>query len=193
MDARPSGRGDRRSLQLQLQFCVWKAARFAERGQTTLWEQKPETIDQFVELLRGGGEAQVTSIGREPAGMILFFQLGSVIDSNEGACDPRYEPYALGSLMHYWMACEAVRGGPRVYLGMGPNGYLQRFGSTTVRATRQPVFRSRQARLSSLGEAATVNRRRLRRAAHTYYWKARHAAGRVARAVSARRGAQDGS
>ena len=70
-------------------FCAWKAARFAERGQTTLWEQKPETIGQFVELLHGGGEAQVTSIGGEPAGMILFFQLGSVVDSNEGAFDPR--------------------------------------------------------------------------------------------------------
>ena len=52
-----------------------------------------------------------------------------MIDSNEGAFDPRYEHYALGSLMHYWMACQAVRrGARRVYLGMGPNEYLEQFG-----------------------------------------------------------------
>jgi len=179
--------GDRSSELFQL-FRDWKASRFAKHGKRSYWENKPEAVKAFTDLLRESGEAQVTYVGGEPAGMILFFSLGSVIDSNEGAFDPRYERYALGSLMNYWMVCHAVRSGARrVYLGMGPNDYLEQFGSKTVSATRLSVFRNPIARLWSLDEASDIARRRLRRAVHTSYWRIRHVAVRVARAAGVRR------
>jgi hypothetical protein len=108
--------------------------------------------------------------------------VGSTIDSSEGAYDTRYEPWALGTLMHTWMALEAARrGAARVCLGAGPNEYFRRFGSTTRDAARVSVFRSDWARLDSLDEAASAGRLRLELAARASYWKTRHAAGTALR------------
>ena len=60
--------GDRSSELFQL-FREWKASRFAEHGKRSYWEQKPEAVNAFVALLRECGEAQITYVGGEPAGM----------------------------------------------------------------------------------------------------------------------------
>ena len=39
-------------------FLTWKRARFGEKGSTTYWDDKPDLVGRFVELLRQRGEAR---------------------------------------------------------------------------------------------------------------------------------------
>jgi hypothetical protein len=171
-----------RAEELFEQFRVWKRARFAGRGTPSHWDEVRNAGEHYTALLEEGGEALVVSIDGEPVGTSFFFHVGSTIESQEAAYDTRFEPYALGTLMHYWTALEAARRGcTRVSLGPGPNAYFERFGSTLRPSYRISVFRSELARLDSLNEAAETGRRRLRLGARSTYWKSRHTAGTVLR------------
>jgi CelD/BcsL family acetyltransferase involved in cellulose biosynthesis len=165
-------------------FCTWKRARFAERGKTSHWDEVSDSAQHYTALLAEGGEAQVVSIDGECVGTTFFFHVGATLESQEAAYDTRFEPYALGTLMHYWTVLEAARRGcARVNLGPGPNEYFERFGSSLCSSYRISVFRSELARLDSLGEAAETGRRRLRLGARSAYWKSRHNAGSVLRKI----------
>jgi CelD/BcsL family acetyltransferase involved in cellulose biosynthesis len=163
-------------------FVSWKVERFSRQGRVTDWEQRPRAVELFIEMLQNGGEALIATIDGAPAAVWLFFSVGQTIDSSEGSFDPRYEPYALGTIMHYWMSCEAVsRGASQVYLGWGSDSYKQRFGAVPVTATRLSVFRSQTARAYSSKEAVETARRRLEPRAKATYRRARHAAGQLRR------------
>jgi CelD/BcsL family acetyltransferase involved in cellulose biosynthesis len=166
-----------RSEELFERFCTWKRERFDEKGQASHWDEVEEARRYFTSLLESGGEALVVEVDGEPAGLTFFFHVGETLESQEGASDPRFEPHALGTLMHLWTVLEAARRGcARVCLGPGPNEYFRRFGATPRPAYRVAVFRSSWARLGSLDEAARVGRYRLGRATRATYWRTRHAA-----------------
>lgn len=172
-------------------FLTWKRARFGEKGRTTYWDDKPDLVGRFVELLRRRGEAHVTTIGGRRAAINFVFPVGDTLCAQESSFDPRYERAQLGLLSQYEVVTNAVeRGAARMNLLWGSASHKRHFGAVAHRAAALSVFRDQTARLWSLNEAAGVGRRRLRRAAHAYYWKTRHAAGDAVRARR-RRAARD--
>jgi CelD/BcsL family acetyltransferase involved in cellulose biosynthesis len=176
-------RDGERAGELFDQFLGWKTDRIAPRGETTSWEQDPARVARFVELVRETGEAVIASAGGATIAVWFVFYVGSTCFSRAGSFDPRFEPYALGSLMHYWVAqSAAARGARSVHLGWTAHEYMKRFGAQTTRVTRLSVFRSQLSRVHSAGEAADVARRRAR-LARRYYWRARRAARRLATAA----------
>jgi len=161
-------------------FVTWKVTRFSQHGRITEWERRPQAGQLFTEMLDHGGEALIAAIDGAPAAIWLFFSIGRTVDSNEGSFDPRYEPYAMGTLMHYWMSCEAIsRGASNVYLGWGSDDYKRRFGAVPVTATRLSVFRSQTARLYSPRESLETVRRNLEPRARRTFRRTRHAAGKL--------------
>lgn len=183
--------GDNGSELLE-EFLQWKRARFREKGRTTYWDDNPDLVKRFVELLRRRGEAHITTIEGRRAAINFVFPVGDTVCAQESSFDPRYERAELGLLSQYEVVTNAVeRGAARMNLLWGSASHKHHFGAVAHRAAALSVFRDQTARLWSLDEAAGVARRRLRRAAHSYYWKTRHAAGDAGRALR-RRAARGG-
>ncbi len=166
-------------------FVSWKNRRFNERGRETIWQGRPQIAETFLELLHRRGEARVTRIDGREAAIDFVFPVGTSIYALQSAFDPAYEPYGLGLLSTYGIACEAVeRGARRLSLLWGTTGYKAHLGAKPRRASRLSVFRAQTDRLYSLDEAWEVAWRNLKRNGQRDYWRARHAAGRRLRALA---------
>ena len=172
-----------RSEELFRQFFAWKTERFEPRHLTTYWRDNPAFAARFVQLLGDRGEAYEAAVDGGTAALWFVFMIGESMYSYQGSFDPRYEPYAIGTLMHYWVACDAIRrGAARVHLGWGPashNAFMRRFGAVPVTATRLSVFRSQTARLYSPRESLETVRRNLEPRARRTFRRTRHAAGKL--------------
>lgn len=154
----------------------WKLERFRSLGKTTIWEELPDRIGLFIDLLKRRGEAHITSLAGRPAGIAFIFPVGSTLSIYANAFDPEYEYYHLGLLMQYWVVTNAIaRGMTRVHLFWGTPEYKTRLGALPVRGTRVSLFRSRASKLYSLPELGVIVRRRYN-GAREWYWDARRAA-----------------
>jgi hypothetical protein len=171
--------GDR-SRELFDLFVAWKVSHFAARQRTTIWEEKPDRIDRFVELLSRCGEAYVTTIDAKPVAIAFVSLVGDALFKHQSSYDPAYQPYRLGQVADYWVVCDAVaRGARRLDVGWGFEEHKRHLGATPQRATRLSVFPSHLSRARSAGEAFEVARRRSQRATQRNYWAARHSARRL--------------
>ena len=167
-------------------FIAWKNSRFNARGESTIWQDKPDLTPGFVELLHRRGEAHITRIDGEQAAIDFVFPVGRSVYALQSAFDPRYEPYSLGFLSTYRIACDAIASGAcRLSLLWGTPDYKARLGAVPKRATRLSIFRAQTDRLYSLDEGWEVAWRNLRRNGQRDYWRARHAAARRVRALAA--------
>jgi len=173
--------GDR-ARELVDQFLVWHLARAREGGYVSGYVSKPKQAAQTTELVRGGAEAQLTTIGGRLAAIEFLFFVGPDANIYAGSFDAAYRDLDLGFLSTYWALREtARRGARRCHLLWGTDYYKALLGAHPERATRLSVFRSQTARLHSLDEAREVAWRDLRRRGQRDYWGARHAAGRLIR------------
>lgn len=166
--------GDRGRELLEL-LQAWKTARFAARGRTTYWEDDQRLSERFLDRLRDGGEAHLTTIAGQLAAIRFAFPVGETVYAVQSAFDPRYERYRLGFVSGYLLICDSVRrGAARVNLMWGTEDYKRHLGAVPVRASLLSVFRSQHARLYFMREAWELTVRRLRRT-KDYYWRGRHA------------------
>jgi CelD/BcsL family acetyltransferase involved in cellulose biosynthesis len=169
--------GDR-AKELVDQFLRWHLARAKERGFVSGYVSKPKQAAQTTELVGGGAEAQLTTIGGRLAAIEFLFFVGPDANIYAGSFDADYGDLDLGFLSTYWAVREAAaRGARRCHLLWGTDYYKTLLGARPETATRLSVFRSQGARLHSLGEAREVAWRDLRRRGQRDYWRARHAAG----------------
>jgi len=173
------------SDELMRTFITWKNSRFNARGESTIWQDKPDLTPDFVELLHRRGEAHITRIDGELAAIDFVFPVGRSVYALQSAFDPRYEPYSLGFLSTYRIACDAIASGAcRLSLLWGTPDYKARLGAVPKRATRLSIFRAQTDRLYSLDEGWEVAWRNLRRNGQRDYWRARHAAAKRVRALA---------
>jgi hypothetical protein len=173
--------GDR-SPELVDQFLVWHLARAEERGIVSGYVSKPKQAAQTTELVRGGAQAQLTTIDGRLAAIEFIFYVGPDANLYAGSFDAAYADLNLGFVSTYWALREtAAHGARRCHLLWGTDYYKTLLGARPERAVRLSVFRSRTARLHSLHEAREVAWRDLQRRGQRDYWRARHAAGRVVR------------
>ena len=143
---------------------------------------KPKQAVQTTELVRGGAEAQLTTIGGRLAAIEFLFFVGADANIYAGSFNAAYGDLDLGFLSTYWAVREtAARGARRCHLLWGTDYYKSLLGARPETATRLSVFRSQGARLHSLDEAREVAWRDLRRRGKRDYWRTRHAAGRLIR------------
>ena len=169
------------------QFLVWHLARAKERGFVSGYVSKPKQAAQTTELVRGGAEAQLMTIGGRLAAIEFLFFVGPDANIYAGSFDATYSDLDLGFLSTYWaLRAAAGRGVRRCHLLWGTDYYKTLLGARPERASRLSVFRSQTARLHSLGEAKEVAWRDLRRRGQRDYWRARHVAGRFIRRDRAR-------
>jgi hypothetical protein len=160
------------------QFLAWKIDRFREQGRVTVWEDRPELVDRFVELLRLRGEVQVTSVAGRPAAIVFLFPVGTATYAFQAAFDTAYERYRLGLVSLHQASCNALdRGMNSFNLLWGTTYYKERLGARPVRATTLSLFRTPVGRLRYLGEEREHVQRRLAARARETYWRLRHAAG----------------
>lgn len=89
-------------------FIAWKNSRFNARGESTIWQDKPDLTPGFVELLHRRGEAHITRIDGEQAAIDFLFPVGRSVYALQSGFDPRYEPYSLGFLSTYRSVCDAI-------------------------------------------------------------------------------------
>jgi len=171
-----------RAGELVDQFLVWHLARARQRGFVSGYVSKPKQAAQTTELVRGGAEAQLTTIGGRLAAIEFLVFVGPDASIYAGSFDAAYSDLDLGFLSTYWAVREtARRGARRCHLLWGTDYYKSLLGARPETATRLSVFRSQGARLHSLDEAREVAWRDLRRRGQRDYWRARHAAGRLIR------------
>jgi hypothetical protein len=174
-----------RAAELLDLIVAWKVARFSARGQVTYWESRPEEYTLMLELLRRGGEAQITTIDGRVAAIVLLFWSGSGVCAQEWAHDPKHEALHLGFVSLRAAVTLAIERGARTMdLLWGNEQYKERFGARRVTSRGLSVFPSQAARVHSLGEARQVAYRRLGREARRRYWQARHQAGRLVRGAA---------
>jgi CelD/BcsL family acetyltransferase involved in cellulose biosynthesis len=171
----------------------WKNQRFNAKGLTTMWQKDPSGAGHVADLVRRRGRVRIAHIGGERAAIQLLFPVGTSMYVMHSGFDPQFSAYGLGLLQIYDVVCEAVAEGfTRFSLLWGDGEHKAHLGAIPRQATRVSVFRSQTARVYSLGEAREVTSRHLRRRGQRYYWRARHAAGRILRAARAGRGATPG-
>jgi CelD/BcsL family acetyltransferase involved in cellulose biosynthesis len=164
-------------------FLTWKISRFAALGRETIWEQRPESAESFVELVRRRGEAHVTMLNNKPAAVTFVFPIGKTVFVPQASFDPRYAHFSLGFIAVLGAIHTAIEHGTqRVNLMWGEGTFKENLGARPVRATRLSVFRSEIARVHSLGEASEVGIRRLKRG-KGYYFRTRHVVGKMLRAT----------
>jgi CelD/BcsL family acetyltransferase involved in cellulose biosynthesis len=166
--------GDR-SRELFDLFVGWKISHFAARQRTTIWEEKPDRIDKFVELLARCGEAYITTIDAKPVAIAFVSLVGDALFKHQSSYDPSYQPYRLGQVADYWVVCDAVaRGARRLDVGWGFEEHKRHLGAMPHRATRLSIFSSQLARAHSAREAVEVEVRNLRRVKNVYWrWRRR--------------------
>lgn len=174
-----SSAGDERVPALFDKLVEWKNARFKERGRTTYWEDYPEMTGSFLTLLKRRGEVHHTTISGETAALAFTFPVGNVMCSQETAFDPAYGRYRLGNISQLWVASDAIsRGFSALNLLWGTETHKSLFGATPEQASTLVIFRDARSFLSAK-QTWSVAWRAVRRRAHTEYWRARHAAGRL--------------
>lgn len=165
-------------------FMSWKRPRMAAIGDVVYFDRLPDRVPKFTELLRRRGELHATSVGGRPVALVFAFPVGPATCLNQYAYDPGLDYYHLGLLTQYWVIADAIaRGMERVSLLYGTTYYKERLGARPSPGTELSVFPSQLARLRTLSEAVEIGRRRLRYRSDILYWRARHAAGRKARAL----------
>jgi len=126
----------------------------------------------------------LTTIEGRIVALVFTFPVGRGCCLFQYAYDPELSYFHLGLLSQYWVIGDAlIRGMQRVSMLWGATYYKERLGARPERATHISVFPSQLARLHTLNEARGVGRRRLRERGGALYWRARHAAGRQARAL----------
>jgi len=159
----------------------WKLARFRARGRTTYWERRPDLVDALVDLVGRRGEVLVTSADGRPVALRFLFPYAGAVCSLESGFDPAWAEFRLGSLTLYWAVRAAAAAGAREFqLLWGTPEYKEHLGAERVPATHVSVYRSRAALLArGLDEAATLAWRRARDV-NAHWWRARHAARRLA-------------
>jgi len=178
-----SAPGDERVPALLDQLLEWKTARFRERGLKTYWEEHPEMVDSFLELLRRRGEVHVTTVSGKSAALVFTFPVGDGMCAEEWAFDPAYSRYRLGIVSQYWVACDAIsRGYASVNMLWGTEEHKSHFAATPRLASAIVVFRDRRTFLSS-AQTWSITWRSVRRQSNKQYWRARHAAGRRLRSL----------
>jgi CelD/BcsL family acetyltransferase involved in cellulose biosynthesis len=173
--------GERASELFEL-YMTWKRQRFSAMGRTVYFDRIPDVAGKFTELLRRRGELHLTSAGGRPVALVFAFPVGPATWLQQYAYDLELEYYHLGLLSQYWAVADAIaRDLRRVSMFYGTAYYKERLGARPSPGTQLSVFPSQLARLSSLGEASEVARRRLRERVDAMYWRARHSAGRTVR------------
>jgi hypothetical protein len=167
-----------RSRELFDQFLGWKIDRFREQGRVTVWEDRPEIVGRFVELLRLRGEAQLTSIAGRPVAVVFLFPVGEAMYAMQAAFDTEYERYHLGLLSLHQASCNALDRGLKSFnLLWGTTYYKERLGARPVRATTLSLLRTPLDRVRYLGEEREHVQRRLGGRARETYWQVRRGAG----------------
>lgn len=166
-------RASDRGQELVDQFLEWKIGRFNARGKPTFWETEKGAAQNFKELVAASGHAYVALIGGRTAAIWFVFVTGTSLFSLQGSFDPGFERYALGSLMHWWVHCDAAeRGVEQIHLGWGADAYMQRYGMQPVRAWRVSIFRRQFDRVHSLKEAWEAFRVHVKHGKQ-HYWRVR--------------------
>jgi hypothetical protein len=141
----------------------WKIERFRPQGRITYWETDPSLRERVSDALERCGEARITYISSKVAAIDVCFRVGRTAYVYESAHDPRFDPFSLGFLTFYWLACDAIRSGASCLNALEgtvePKALL---GAHPVRTTRLSVYRSQLGRLLALDEGLRTARRRCR-------------------------------
>ncbi len=148
-----------RSRELVDQLIAWKIQRFHEQDRLTYWEANPRLAERTAALLRRCGHCRVTYIGGKQAAIYLCFRVGDTVFPLQGAHDPTYDAYHLGSLALYEAVSHAIESGARrVNLLEGTVESKSRLGARPELTTRLAVFPSQLSRLRSPDESFKVLR-----------------------------------
>jgi hypothetical protein len=150
-----------RSQALVDRLVEWKISRFRAKDRITYWETNATLTEHTTALLRRCGQCRITYIGGEAAVIHLCFRVGDTVFPMEGAHDPIYDAFHLGSVATYETVCAALESGARrVDLFEGTVEPKAALGAKPVPSTYLAVFPSQLSRLRSLDEALEALRRR---------------------------------